>query len=170
MRFIYYGTKQELWCACYSNNRPLDIFGLYREVTRVGGLIANEQYDENGRWIGGINFAGHIFPKLKNYSKDNRATSVGNQLLSNYRKFLYEYERAWQHIDLQDFQADEMVPKREESAAGPAAGAAVEYPKRCLVAGPGQGLNNQSGEGDNADEDDVGVSGSGRDCGVSGLG
>ena len=92
-------------CECFfivhnSNNRPLDIFGLYREVVRLGGLIANEKYDEGGRWIGGINFAGHIFPKLQNYTKDNRATSVGNQLLSNYRKFLYDYERAWRHRDL----------------------------------------------------------------------
>eukprot|EP00803_Ostreobium_quekettii_P008408 evm.model.scf_171.11 EVM.evm.TU.scf_171.11 scf_171:106301-112328(+) len=82
------------------NNKPLDIFGLYREVARAGGLIANEKYDEAGRWVGGINFAGHIFPKLKNYTKDNRATSVGNQLLSNYRKFLYDYERAWRHVDI----------------------------------------------------------------------
>lgn len=86
--------------AICSNNRPLDVFGLYKAVVECGGLLANEKYDENGRWIGTINFAGIIFPKLHNYTKDNRATSVGNQLLSNYRKFLYDYERAWRHIDI----------------------------------------------------------------------
>ncbi|CAD7698723.1 unnamed protein product [Ostreobium quekettii] len=83
-----------------SNNRPLDIFGLYREVVSLGGLMANEKYDEHGRWVGSINFAGVVFPKLDNYTKGNRATSVGNQLLSNYRKFLYDYENAWRHVDL----------------------------------------------------------------------
>lgn len=87
------------FCQC-SNNRSLDIFGLYREVIQVGGLINNEAYDETGRWVGQVNFAGHVFPKLLNYTKDHRATSVGNQLLTNYRKYLYDYERAWRHIDL----------------------------------------------------------------------
>ncbi|GMH45982.1 hypothetical protein BSKO_13946 [Bryopsis sp. KO-2023] len=82
------------------NNRPLDVFGLYREVIHAGGLIANEAYDDTGRWVGRINFAGHVFPRMRNYTKDHRATSVGNQLLTNYRKFLYDYERAWRHIDL----------------------------------------------------------------------
>lgn len=84
----------------HSNNRSLDIFGLYREVIQVGGLITNEAYDETGRWVGQVNFAGHVFPKMLNYTKDHRATSVGNQLLTNYRKYLYDYERAWRHIDL----------------------------------------------------------------------
>ena len=73
-------------------------------MVHVGGLIANERYDEGGRWIGAINFAGNIFPRLQNYTEDNRATSIGNQLLSNYRKFLYDYERAWRHVDLRAVQ------------------------------------------------------------------
>lgn len=43
---------------CCSNNSSLDLFGLYREVVKQGGLISNESYDERGRWNGGINFAG----------------------------------------------------------------------------------------------------------------
>lgn len=82
------------------NNSPLDVFGLYREVIKRGGFMANERYDERGRWIGGINFAGEIFPKMKNYTINNRATSVGNQLLNNYKKFLLSYERAYKYVDL----------------------------------------------------------------------
>lgn len=43
-----------------SNNLPLDIFGLYREVNKRGGLVVNQRYDERGRWTGGINFAGEV--------------------------------------------------------------------------------------------------------------
>ncbi|CAD7699734.1 unnamed protein product [Ostreobium quekettii] len=103
------------------NNRPLDICGLYREVMRVGGFIANQEYDGYGRWIGGINFAGHIFPKMKNYTKGNRATSVGNQLLNNYRKFLFDYERAWRHIDIKEMNPEQktLVKCALSSAANP---------------------------------------------------
>lgn len=60
----------------------------------------NERYDDYNRWIGGINFAGQIFPKMSNYTPNNRATSIGNQLLSNYRKFLLAYEIAHRAKDL----------------------------------------------------------------------
>ncbi|CAD7704969.1 unnamed protein product [Ostreobium quekettii] len=103
------------------NNRPLDVFGLYNAVVESGGLIANEKYDEHKRWIGTLNFAGVIFPKLQNYTKDNRATSVGNQLLSNYRKFLYDYERAWRHVDV--LGAVRRWPHDTLAAMGPRAGA-----------------------------------------------
>lgn len=111
-------------CVVLSNNRPLDIFGLYREVIQVGGLISNEAYDETGRWIGRVNFAGHVFPKMLNFTKDHRATSVGNQLLTNYRKYLYDYERAWRHIDLpKSCQANNglvsNMPRRIRKAGGP---------------------------------------------------
>lgn len=76
------------------------MFNLYRQVVRYGGLIANEGYDDRGRWKGGINFAGDIFPKMKNWTANNRATSVGNQLLNNYKKFLLHYEKAWSVVDL----------------------------------------------------------------------
>lgn len=33
-----------------SNNSPLDVFGLYREVTRHGGFVQNEAYDDSNRW------------------------------------------------------------------------------------------------------------------------
>ncbi len=41
-----------------------------------------------------------IFPKMKNYTPYNRATSVGNQLLNNYRKFLLNYEICHRSRDL----------------------------------------------------------------------
>lgn len=87
-------------CAACSNNHPIDIWGLYREVIRHGGFISNERYDETNRWKGSINFAGEIFPKLRNWTANNRATSVGNQLHCNYRKFLLAYEIAHQTRDL----------------------------------------------------------------------
>jgi len=43
-----------------SNNLPIDIFGLYREVIRHGGFADNERYDDYNRWIGGINFGGKV--------------------------------------------------------------------------------------------------------------
>lgn len=91
-------SEADLLC---SNNTPIDIFGLYREVVRHGGFVDNERYDDYNRWIGGINFAGQIFPKMSNYTPNNRATSIGNQLLSNYRKFLLAYEVAHRTKDLE---------------------------------------------------------------------
>ncbi len=41
-----------------------------------------------------------IFPRMKNYTPHNRATSVGNQLLNNYRKFLLAYEVCHRGRDL----------------------------------------------------------------------
>lgn len=60
----------------------------------------NERYDETNRWKGGINFAGEVFPKMRNWTANNRATSVGNQLHCNYRKFLLAYELAHRAQDL----------------------------------------------------------------------
>lgn len=37
---------------------------------------------------------------MHNYKRGHRATSIGTQLLSNYRKYLSCYERAWAAIDL----------------------------------------------------------------------
>eukprot|EP00192_Tetraselmis_astigmatica_P007651 CAMPEP_0117649096 /NCGR_PEP_ID=MMETSP0804-20121206/780_1 /TAXON_ID=1074897 /ORGANISM="Tetraselmis astigmatica, Strain CCMP880" /LENGTH=801 /DNA_ID=CAMNT_0005454791 /DNA_START=167 /DNA_END=2573 /DNA_ORIENTATION=+ len=76
------------------NTTPLDMLGLYRAVVDVGGLEANESYDENGRWTGRINFSGSVFRKMTNFTENNKATSIGNQLLTNYKKFLLSYERA----------------------------------------------------------------------------
>ena len=45
--------------AC-SNNLPIDIFGLYREVIKHGGFVDNERYDDYNRWTGGINFGGKV--------------------------------------------------------------------------------------------------------------
>ena len=45
-------------------------------------------------------FMVQIFPKMKNYTPYNRATSVGNQLLNNYRKFLLNYEICHRSRDL----------------------------------------------------------------------
>ncbi|KAK9857193.1 hypothetical protein WJX84_009152 [Apatococcus fuscideae] len=86
------------------NNMPLDTMGLYREVVARGGLAANERYDSYGRWTGTINFAGQIFPKMSNFTSNHRATSVGNQLLQNYRKFLAAYED-WHQHDVTPIQA-----------------------------------------------------------------
>lgn len=44
--------------------------------------------------------AGDIFPSMSNYKRGHRATSIGTQLLSNYRKYLAAYERAWAAVDL----------------------------------------------------------------------
>jgi len=60
-----------------SNNSPIDIFGLYREVIKEGGYLANERYDSYNRWVGSINFGGRIFPSMRNYTPNNRATSIG---------------------------------------------------------------------------------------------
>ena len=79
-------------------------------MVKHGGLVDNERYDDRGRWNGGINFAGEIFPRMKNYTLNNRATSVGNQLLNNYKKFLLAYERAWRAIDMPD--AAPLLPEK----------------------------------------------------------
>lgn len=55
-----------------SNNSPLDLYSLYREVIACGGFEANERYDERGRWTGGINFAGDVFPMMSNFTPNNR--------------------------------------------------------------------------------------------------
>ncbi|KAK9812968.1 hypothetical protein WJX72_006606 [[Myrmecia] bisecta] len=99
------------------NNTPIDIFGLYREVTRNGGFLANERYDAYGRWVGGINFAGQIFPKMRNYTQNHRATSIGNQLLSNYRKFLVAYEVCHQHKDLDSLQPGSKAVSETQGAS-----------------------------------------------------
>ena len=49
---------------------------------------------------GSINFAGEVFPRMRNWTAGNRATSVGNQLHCNYRKFLLAYECAHAPRDL----------------------------------------------------------------------
>lgn len=48
--------------VAHSNNLPIDIFGLYREVIRHGGFVDNERYDDYNRWTGGINFGGKVGP------------------------------------------------------------------------------------------------------------
>eukprot|EP00951_Prasinocladus_malaysianus_P012302 scaffold91656_cov41-Prasinocladus_malaysianus.AAC.1 len=40
---------------------------------------------------------------MANFTAHNRATSIGNQLLSNYRKFLTAYEEAWAPRDIKVF-------------------------------------------------------------------
>ena len=102
-----YSTIQSGGVVC-SNNTPLDIFGLYREVIKCGGLVRNERYDESNRWCGNINFAGSIFPNMRNYTPNHKATSIGNQLLSNYKKFLYEYEKCYAPRDLLGMPLDEV--------------------------------------------------------------
>jgi len=66
----------------------------------LGGLEANESYDEAGRWTGNINFSGTVFPKMSNYTENNKATSIGNQLLTNYKKYLLPYEQAFAAVDI----------------------------------------------------------------------
>jgi hypothetical protein len=78
----------------------MDMLGLYRAVIGLGGLQANESYDEGGRWTGNINFSGAVFPKMSNYTENNKATSIGNQLLSNYKKYLLPYEQAYAAVDI----------------------------------------------------------------------
>ena len=44
--------------------------------------------------------AGEVFPAMHNFKRGHRATSIGTQLLTNYRKYLVGYERAWGGVDL----------------------------------------------------------------------
>ncbi len=37
---------------------------------------------------------------MHNFKRGHRATSIGTQLLTNYRKYLVGYERAWGDVDL----------------------------------------------------------------------
>lgn len=59
------------------NNSTMDLFGLYCEVVKWGGMMLNESYDAAGRYTGAINFSGQIFPNLKNFTPGHRATSIG---------------------------------------------------------------------------------------------
>ena len=59
----------------------MDLFGLYCEVVKWGGMMLNESYDGAGRYTGAINFSGQIFPNLKNYTPGHRATSIGDCIL-----------------------------------------------------------------------------------------
>jgi len=77
-------------------------------VVKRGGLVLNERYDESSRWCGNINFAGHVFPNMRNFTSNHKATSIGNQLLSNYKKFLYAYEKCYASRDLQGMAVDEV--------------------------------------------------------------
>ena len=104
------------------NNSPLDVAGLYRAVVEAGGFDRNERYDEAGRWAGGINFAGSVFPRMTNYTPSHRATSVGNQLLANYRKFLLAYERAHAPVDLAGWPPLPPPPAGPHSRGGGPAG------------------------------------------------
>lgn len=70
--------------------------------------MLNERYDESNRWCGNINFAGHIFPNMRNFTSNHKATSIGNQLLSNYKKFLYAYEKCYASRDLQRMPGEEV--------------------------------------------------------------
>lgn len=79
----------------------MDFFNLYKQVLKQGGMLATERYDQ-GRWVGKLNFGGLVFPKMRNYTQNNRATSVGSQLINTYRKTLLNYEKAWQYVDLID--------------------------------------------------------------------
>ena len=45
---------------------------------------------------------------MRNYTPNHKATSIGNQLLSNYRKFLYEYEKCYAPRDLQGMTLEEV--------------------------------------------------------------
>jgi hypothetical protein len=43
---------------------------------------------------------GEVFPRLRNYTPDHRATSVGTQLRGNYTRYLLAYEQAHASIDM----------------------------------------------------------------------
>ena len=63
-RLLWHVILSPLRISCVlrvcSNNLPIDIFGLYREVVRHGGFVDNERYDDYNRWTGGINFGGKV--------------------------------------------------------------------------------------------------------------
>lgn len=57
------------------NGSKLDLFSLYREVVARGGFKVGN----------GINWKGQIFPRMKNYTENNKMTGVGNALKKHYR-------------------------------------------------------------------------------------
>ncbi|KAK3254426.1 hypothetical protein CYMTET_36357, partial [Cymbomonas tetramitiformis] len=80
------------------NQSGLDAFGLYKQVVERGGMakglaLAAEAGLAPGRCLG-INWAGQVFPAMRNYTKMHRMTAVGNELIRIYRTFLLAYERA----------------------------------------------------------------------------
>lgn len=64
----------------------MDLFGLYCEVVKWGGMMLNESYDGAGRYTGAINFSGQIFPNLKNYTPGHRATSIGKHRKRDFKE------------------------------------------------------------------------------------
>jgi hypothetical protein len=63
---------------------------------KSGTSVRTHEHDEAHAHVQ----AGDIFPSMSNYKRGHRATSIGTQLLSNYRKYLAAYERAWAAADL----------------------------------------------------------------------
>ncbi|KAL4422493.1 hypothetical protein ABPG75_008690 [Micractinium tetrahymenae] len=66
------------------NGTKLDLFHLYREVTSRGGYKVGN----------GINWKGQVFPRMRNFTANNKMTGVGNALKRHYQHFLLEYEQA----------------------------------------------------------------------------
>jgi len=80
----------EMTGLCAANNSkihgdPVDIFTMYKMVCYQGGYYG---YGD------GINWAGQIFPAMKNYRVGHKQTGIGNQLKVLYTKCLLNYELA----------------------------------------------------------------------------
>ena len=58
-----------------------------------------------------------VFREMRNFKQGHRATSIGTQLLSNYRKYLLAYERAWTSVDLP--LASKLLVRSKTLAASP---------------------------------------------------
>ena len=77
---------------------PLDLFGLYREVVACGGLHRCDAAAAAGGRV--LDWAGRVFPRLRNFAPTARAAAAGAQLATHYRRFLLAYEEEHADTDL----------------------------------------------------------------------
>ncbi len=79
----------------HSSPAAIFTFQMLRRSSAI--VLASSHYLKNSCVL-------QIFPNMSNYTSHHRATSVGNQLLQNYRKFLASYED-WHQQDITPIQA-----------------------------------------------------------------
>ena len=72
----------------------MDLFGLYRQVCARGGWGDNAQKPQRK-----LNWSRDIFPTLANFTSTHKATSVGHDLITNYKLYLLSYEQKHRKTD-----------------------------------------------------------------------
>ncbi|CAG9465332.1 unnamed protein product [Pedinophyceae sp. YPF-701] len=65
------------------NGQKLDVWTMYREVVAYGGLRAGGN---------AINWKSRVWPRMHNYTENNKLTGVAKALKQHYKNFLLEYE------------------------------------------------------------------------------